>query len=58
MVEEFIPGVEISGPVLGNDAPEVLPLIHKYGGLEYATEKARFWALKAEGQETAGQATR
>jgi D-alanine-D-alanine ligase len=27
LVEEFIDGVEITGPVLGNDAPEVLPLV-------------------------------
>ena len=27
VVEAFIPGIEITGPVLGNDEPEVLPLI-------------------------------
>jgi geranylgeranyl pyrophosphate synthase len=32
----------------GRSMESVMPLIHKYGGLEYAAEKARSWAQKAE----------
>lgn len=35
LVEEFISGVEISAPVLGNDDPEVLPIIEIVPGAKY-----------------------
>ena len=35
LVEEFIRGVEITGPVLGNDDPEVLPLIEIVPSQQY-----------------------
>ncbi len=35
LVEEFIRGIEITGPVLGNDDPEVLPLIEIVPSQQY-----------------------
>jgi len=42
LVEAYVSGVEITGPVLGNDAPEVLPLIEIVPKNEFYDYEAKY----------------
>jgi len=42
LVEEYITGTEITGPVLGNDAPQVLPLIEIVPKNEFYDYQAKY----------------
>ena len=42
LVEEYITGTEITGPVLGNDAPQVLPLIEIVPKNEFYDYEAKY----------------
>jgi D-alanine-D-alanine ligase len=48
LAEEFIAGVEITGPVLGNDDPQVLPLVEIVPGKEF-----EFYNYRAKYEEGA-----